>query len=216
MILSIEGNIGTGKTSFLEYLEKNPEYIVLYEPVDEWMSLKDNDTQQSIFETYYGDRKRNGFLFQIMALQTRFENLVNMSRKHKNRIIFCERSIFTGLHIFAKLAREQNNLTDMEMQIYTKCHNFMCDLINDVDIVGMIYLKASPETCMTRIKKRNRSGEENIPIDYVRSLHDAHEDWLMSPQQSVLVLDAEESLRTEKVMESIKTFIASKLPAAIK
>ena len=43
-LIFVEGNIGTGKTTFVEFLEHNlkPEkYNIIYEPVDEWQKLKD-------------------------------------------------------------------------------------------------------------------------------------------------------------------------------
>jgi deoxyadenosine/deoxycytidine kinase len=216
MIVSIEGNIGAGKTTFLQYLQKNPENIIIYEPVDDWLALKDSKTGVSIFEKYYEDKERNGFLFQTMALQTRFENLVKMSRKHKGRVMFCERSIYTDFHIFAKVMASQGNLSDLEMQVYKKCHKFMCELADEVHIGGMIYLKASTEVCMQRVRKRNRLGEDGITSDYLGDLHDAHENWLMDPQQNVMVLDAETDLQNDETAALIKAFIGSKLLAAVK
>jgi deoxyadenosine/deoxycytidine kinase len=216
MIVSIEGNIGTGKTTFLQYLEKNPENIIIYEPVDDWLAIKDCNTGVSIFETYYKDKQRNAFLFQILALQTRFENLVKMSKKHKGRIMFCERSIYTDFHIFAKVMHRLGNMSDIEMQVYTKCHKFMCELADEVHIGGMIYLRASTEVCMQRVRKRNRLGEDQISLEFLTDLHDAHEHWLNDPQQNVLVLNAETSLDNDETATLIKTFVGSKLLAAVK
>ena len=35
-----------------------------------------------------------------------------------------------------------------------------------------IYLKCDPKTCHERIKKRNRKGEEGIPLSYLEKVHE--------------------------------------------
>ena len=57
---------------------------------------------------------------------------------------------------------------------------------------GFIYLRTSPETCYQRLKKRARSEETGISIDYLRALHQKHEDWLLHKAQApVLILDCD-------------------------
>lgn len=46
-------------------------------------------------------------------------------------------------------------------------------------IKGAVYLRATPPTCMTRIAKRNRDGEENISVQYIKTLHELHDEWLL-------------------------------------
>ena len=43
-IIFVEGNIGTGKSTFLKMIEKcyNDKYQVIYEPVDLWTNFKDS------------------------------------------------------------------------------------------------------------------------------------------------------------------------------
>ena len=60
MLVYIEGNIGAGKTTFLElfkdYLQENlPNSGVLPEPVKKWMDTKDSNGK-SILEHYYQDQ----------------------------------------------------------------------------------------------------------------------------------------------------------------
>ena len=42
-----------------------------------------------------------------------------------------------------------------------------------------VYLQTDPETAMQRVKKRNRSEESNISMDFLNGLHRLHEDWLI-------------------------------------
>jgi len=45
---------------------------------------------------------------------------------------------------------------------------------------GFIYLAASPETCMRRMKLRGRGEEGGVSLEYLENLHAKHEEWLHS------------------------------------
>ena len=51
----------------------------------------------------------------------------------------------------------------------------------------IIYINTKPETCFERIKKRNRTGESNIPMDYLEHCHRLHEEWLESNNDEIVV-----------------------------
>lgn len=65
-------------------------------------------------------------------------------------------------------------------------HRINCDLI--------VYLRTTPEVAYERIKKRARDEESCVPFEYLKDLHDLHENWLIHGQffrpAQVLVLDA--------------------------
>ena len=71
----IEGNIGSGKSTLMEYLQTLDEYKIhkiktLKEPVDEWKQVIDKDTKKNILDYFYSDSKRWGYLFQMNAFIT--------------------------------------------------------------------------------------------------------------------------------------------------
>ena len=68
-IIIIEGNIGTGKTTFLKMLEKYG-CEVIYEPVKVWQSTC-NDDGKNLLETFYSDMKRWAYSMQSFAFKTR-------------------------------------------------------------------------------------------------------------------------------------------------
>lgn len=86
MLISIEGNIGTGKTTLLKSLQNN-KYKHVYEPVDEWGKW---------LKLFYED-KRNAFGFNMKILHS-------YHKKLKDENIISERSPFTSKEIFYKLA----------------------------------------------------------------------------------------------------------------
>lgn len=73
----------------------------------------------------------------------------------------------------------------------------MFDFINESQKIAcdlIVYLRTSPEVVYERMKARARSEESCVPLEYLKDLHDLHENWLIHgnffrPGQ-VLVLDA--------------------------
>ena len=57
----------------------------------------------------------------------------------------------------------------------------------------MIYLRCDPELCLKRIKQRGREGEEGIPLDYLRKVHERQEEWLKTLENiPILTIDTGE------------------------
>jgi deoxyadenosine/deoxycytidine kinase len=40
------------------------------------------------------------------------------------------------------------------------------------------YLRTQPERCRERIEKRGRTEEAAVSLEYLRSIHQLHEEWL--------------------------------------
>ena len=69
--ISIEGNIGSGKSTILKIIRQNfPELVILDEPLSEWQKVGENQNI-NLLGMYYQDPKRWGFTFQIYAFMTR-------------------------------------------------------------------------------------------------------------------------------------------------
>jgi deoxyadenosine/deoxycytidine kinase len=80
---------------------------------------------------------------------------------------------------FAKNCHASGVMTDMEYNIYCDFHSFITQSNSGLDIDAIVYLQAEPDVCMSRLKSRNRSEEEGVPLEYLKSLHACHEDWLV-------------------------------------
>jgi deoxyadenosine/deoxycytidine kinase len=197
-MIFIEGNIGTGKSTFLTNLSN--EFKVILEPVDEWSKMK-NANGKNILEEFYSDPSRNAYLFQSIAFRSRMKNIV-----HKEDALI-ERSIYTDRNIFAKTCREDGLIGDIEWNDYVSWFDWLTTEFQ-VQPRGFVYLRCEPEVSLERIKKRNRPGEENISLEYLKKLHAKHDEWLLSAQ-NVLVLDVNEDSTPEKtrdMTERIKCF----------
>ena len=105
LIVSIEGNIGSGKTTLMEYLKthfKSKSIVFLKEPVDEWETIKDHEGT-TMLQKFYADQEKYSFSFQMMAYISRLSLLKDTIENNPDAIIITERSLMTDRHVFAKM-----------------------------------------------------------------------------------------------------------------
>jgi deoxyadenosine/deoxycytidine kinase len=195
IIFSVEGNIGSGKSTLIKQLKNHMKnvsdipVVYLEEPVNIWQQIKDENGDNIIIK-YYQDQKKYAFQFQMMAYITRITQLRKAVEQNKNCIIITERSILTDRNVFAKMLHENNILDDISHQIYLKWFN---ELSRNLEIHSLIYIKTKPETSLKRIIKRNRPGE-TIDLNYLQICHNKHEEWILKDPNS-LVLDGEKEYK---------------------
>ena len=191
-IISIEGNIGSGKSTLVHDLQvyfknkdiSNDKVVFLQEPVDVWNTIRDDNG--TILEHFYKDQTKYSFPFQMMAYISRLSKLRETIKKYPESIIITETSLFTDKFVFAKMLYDNEKIDEISYQIYLKWFN---DFINDLPKHEFIYIKASPEKCLERINRRNRSGE-SIELDYLVNCDKYHDNMLSSHEcYSELILD---------------------------
>ena len=67
----------------------------------------------------------------------------------------------------------------------------------DIPQKYFIYLRSDPDTSYKRIKERNREEESCVELDYLKTIHRLHEEWLTG-RDDVLTLDANTSFRDDE------------------
>ena len=179
-MLYIEGNIGSGKSTFIglfeNYLKKHlKDSLVLLEPVEAWLNTKDCDGK-NILEYYYQNPKKYGFTFQMNAFISRVHE-INEMKKQGKKYNFVERSVYTDKNVFTTLNFQNGNIDEIQLNVYEQWFNLFSEKFN-LKPSGYIYLKTTPEICSERIKKRDRSEESSIPLDYLDQLDILHNIWL--------------------------------------
>jgi deoxyadenosine/deoxycytidine kinase len=203
--ISIEGNIGSGKSSLLAHIIDNESGFLtehsinpIYEPVNNWSTYRDAEGT-TILEHFYRDMPRYAFPFQMLAYFTRYE----IYMKARGNLLLTERSLDTDRYIFAQMQADIGNIDDICMQIYRTWFDFHA---KDVKVAGRIYVRTMPQLCYERIAHRARKGEEGIRMELLEGYHRYHESWLMSGAgEPVLVLDG--SLPLQSHIPDIKRFI---------
>lgn len=214
-LISIEGNIGSGKSTLIKLLrhnvkKNNIEFVD--EPVEEWATITDDDGK-NILTKFYENQEKYSFAFQMMAYISRLNKLLN-AFKNNNSYVITERSMTTDKYVFAKMLYDSGKMDMCEYQIYNKWF----DAFNkDTEVTHVVYVKTKPSLCSERIHKRKRIGEDEIPQSYLDDCHHYHENMineLMKRGVKVLELDGNENVFDESVaehwMRSIEKFIDHK------
>jgi deoxyguanosine kinase len=158
--ITIDGNIGAGKSSILLELHKIYKYNVDLEPVDKWLP--------HLTKLYAEDK--GYFEFQKIVWEDR---CWLQSKNKDNTPIILERSPFFTRNTFMNVLYNDKKLTDEEMIILNEMYN-LTDKLWKPRIY--IYLKTSPNISFKRIENRNRTSENLIKFDYIENLHNAYEN----------------------------------------
>jgi len=206
-IYSVDGNIGAGKTTFLEAVRASvPSAHVVLEPVGEWMRLK-NAEGVSLLELFYSDKKRWAYTFQNCAILTRLRAIQEaMQGLPDDAVILTERSVLTDRFVFAEMLRASGDLNCLEWELYCKWFDTFATAL---PITGIIYLTTGVGTSAGRIVKRGRSGEDHIPLDYLSALDTAHHSWIESTSLPVLRVSTEPGSSLLDAIEAVRSFIGT-------
>jgi deoxyadenosine/deoxycytidine kinase len=158
VIITVDGNIGSGKTTSLEYLHTRYGCAVDLEPVEKWKSYLKN---------IYEDKTKN-FEFQVRVWIDRCW----LQPTHSNTPLIMERSPLMQAEVFVAANKQLKNITYSE-------YNTLLDMYKGSLLTWQphlyIYLRSNPEKCAERIRKRNRQSEEHIDVSYLKLLHAYHE-----------------------------------------
>lgn len=212
----IEGNIGSGKSTFLSLLRTQLQVPVLPEPVDRWQHI---EGKYNLLEQFYQDMPRWAYTFQSYAFISRIAEHEKHIQEIQVPYSFVERSVFSDRHCFAKNCFEMGNMTSLEWHLYREWFSWLVGSFS-FKPAGFIYLQTDPEICYKRLQKRNRSAESSVSLEYLISLHNKHEQWLIEKQDvdpliaqvPVLILSCNADFESDKNqqemhLESIKNFL---------
>ena len=223
-IFSIEGNIGSGKSTLVKELQDtfseelkicNKKVMFIQEPVDIWNTIKDKDGV-TILEKFYANQQEYAFSFQMMAYISRINLLRKAVKENPNTVIICERSVHTDREVFAKMLYDDDKIEEINYNIYLRWFD---EFIDDIPIAGFIYLKTDAEICEQRIIKRSRQGE-TVPFEYLKTCENYHDSWLNTiNSDAMMVISGNTSCDNDvtivnkwcmEVIKYIENFVKSK------
>lgn len=162
-MIVIEGQIGVGKTTMGELLERELG-LELYKELT-------NPFTHELLNRFYRDKKRWAFTLQVHFLNERFRKIKQIFREGGGLL---DRSIF-GDRIFAEVLHEDGDMEDFEFYSYTTLLDNMLEHAQNPAL--LIYLDCTVDTALERIKKRNRGIESTIPRDYLARLNEHYLSW---------------------------------------
>lgn len=211
VLLSIEGNIGSGKSTVLKQLrETYPEWIFVDEPVNEWLALK-NGQGESLLEVFYKNKARWSYTFQNAAVLYRYKKLKeaidSLKVEGEPRVIVMERSLETDRQIFCSMLHKDGFIDPLEKKLYEDWFIHLSAMLPEVD--GYVYINTNPKMSFERVAKRAREGE-SIPFEYLEELDIYHKNWLFWEKNGKSVLDFD---NTNNIIstEQIQTFVTELL-----
>lgn len=176
--IGIAGNIGVGKTTFTSMLCDRFGWDPHYEIVVDNPYLKD----------FYGNMLRWSFNLQIYFLSKRFQ-VQKQIQKLSNTIVQ-DRTIYEDAKIFARSIHDMKNMDDRDWENYQELFGEMTSYLRPPDLI--VYLQASTDSLISRIKKRGRDYEQGIDLEYLHLLNIYYDRWinelLKSKEIPVLVI----------------------------
>ncbi|HWP81670.1 MAG TPA: deoxynucleoside kinase [Bacteroidota bacterium] len=162
--VAVAGNIGAGKSSLTRMLGEHFGWEAYYESVDDNPYLSD----------FYADMKRWSFHLQIYFLSKRFRDHKRIVDSGKS--VIQDRSIYEDAEIFARNLYEIGKMDQRDYDNYVALFHVMMEFLKPPDL--MIYLKASVDMLVEKIRRRGRSYEQSIPREYLEQLNRHYEDWI--------------------------------------
>jgi deoxyadenosine/deoxycytidine kinase len=202
--LMVEGNIGAGKSTFLRIMEQQFNATLVPEPLERWQNIEGNN----LLDYFYKETRRWAYSFQAYALVTRIAYNRGGKPAHGASITFLERSIYSDRYCFAKNCFELGFMDALEWDLYKEWFVWIDHHYAPIPD-AFIYLRADPEVCHQRLLKRNRAEEASVSLDYLKLVHQKHEDWLIHKKEissslehvPVLVLACDEDFEHNKYIQ---------------
>ena len=173
MRISVEGNIGCGKSRLLADLAR--DWRVQCEPVEEW---------RDILPLFYANRQR-------WALAMNARALLSFADVPDSEPVVVERSPLSCKEVFGRMHKNEGVLSEKEWQL-------LSDLYERVSWVPdvIIYLCCPPATCLERVQRRGRDGEQDVTHDYLAKLQFAHLTMLRWYEGEMHAVDATQDAAT--------------------
>ncbi|KAJ7425493.1 hypothetical protein WISP_23221 [Willisornis vidua] len=160
----------------------------------------------------YQEPARWSYTFQTFSCMSRLRAMLEPPPDSSHPVRVFERSVYSDRYVFAKNLFEVGHLQPLEWAIYQDWHDFLlCHLGPGTALHGFLYLRATPQTCLARLRRRARSEEGGIQLEYLEQLHAQHEQWLVDKTtqtrtgaaQPVLVLDVDQDFEQDVAMQGM-------------
>jgi deoxyguanosine kinase len=172
--VTIEGNIGAGKTTLAHMLSKHFNARLILE------EFADNP----FLPKFYENPGQYAFPLELFFMAERYKQLKDLLQtKDMFQNITVSDYLFTKCLLFAKV-----NLPDEEFRLYQKLFEIINPQIVQPDI--LIYLHTPVNKLQDNIKKRNRTYEQSIPNDYLFSLQETYTQYIKQHNIKTLFVDA--------------------------
>ena len=172
--ITVEGNIGAGKTTLTHLLAKHLNARLILE------EFADNP----FLPKFYENPKQYAFPLELFFMAERYKQLKEMLQtKDMFQNVTVSDYLFTKCLLFAKV-----NLPEEEFRLYQKLFDIMHQQLLFPDV--LIYLHAPVSKLQENIKKRKRAYEQNIPDEYLFNIQETYTSYIKHHNIKTIFIDA--------------------------
>ena len=172
--ITIEGNIGAGKTTLSHLLSRHFNARLVLE------EFADNP----FLPKFYENPKLYAFPLELFFMAERYKQLKDLiQQKDLFQNVTISDYLFTKCLLFAKV-----NLPDDEFRLYLRLFDIIHQQLLQPDL--LIYLHTPVSRLQQNIKKRNRSYEKNIADEYLFSIQETYTHYIKDHNIKTLFIDA--------------------------
>ncbi len=187
--ITIEGNIGAGKTTLAHLLSRRLNARLILEEFAE----------NPFLAKFYENPNQYAFPLELFFMAERYKQLKDLL--HTTDIfqnVTVSDYLFTKCLLFAKV-----NLPSEEFRLYQKLFDIIHQQLLHPDI--LIYLHAPVHKLQQNIKKRQRSYEQSIPDEYLFNIQETYTSYIKQHNIKTIFIDASNAdfLGNEKHMEIV-------------
>lgn len=171
--ITIEGNIGAGKTTLAHLLSKHYNARLILE------EFADNP----FLAKFYENPQQFAFPVELFFMAERYKQLKELLHTQDlfNSVTISD-YLFTKCLLFAKVT-----LPVDEFRLYQRLFDIIHQQLIQPDL--LIYLHSPVQKLQENIKKRNRSYEQNIPDDYLFNLQETYTHYIKQHNIKTLFID---------------------------
>jgi deoxyadenosine/deoxycytidine kinase len=175
--ISIEGNIGAGKTTLANLLaERLNARLILEEFADNPFLAK-----------FYDNPAQYAFSVELFFMAERYKQQKDLvSQQDMFKTLTISDYLFTKCLLFAKV-----NLPDDEFRLYQRLFDTMHHQMIQPEL--LIYLHAPVSKLQENIKKRNRPYEQNIQNDYLYKIQQTYTHYIKQHNVKTLIVDTSDA-----------------------
>jgi deoxyguanosine kinase len=187
--ITIEGNIGAGKTTLAYLMSKRLNARLILE------EFADNP----FLPKFYENQQQYAFPLELFFMAERYKQLKDLLQtKDMFQHVTISDYLFTKCLLFAKV-----NLPDEEFLLYQKLFDIINPQLVQPDL--LIYLHAPVSKLKENIRKRNRAYEQGIAAEYLFSLQETYTQYIKQHNITTLYIDASSAdfLGNEKHLDTI-------------
>ena len=174
--ITVEGNIGVGKTTFSKMLANELNYRIVLE------EFADNP----FLPKFYEQPERYAFSLELFFMAERYRQLGDL----RDQDLFSHGVVSDYFFVKSKLFAE-NNLSDDELLLFNRLSDIALKNLPKPDLI--IYLHSDVSRLQQNIQKRGRSYEQNISDEYLLDIQNKYFDFFKKHSDfPILVVDVSE------------------------